>query len=51
MKIGIIGGGSIGLLFAFYLSKQYPVCLYVRTKEQLDVIKSDGLCLERNGEV
>ena len=47
MKIGIIGGGSIGLLFAFYLSEKYPVCLYVRTKEQLELIQSKGLFLRQ----
>ncbi len=48
MKIGIIGGGSIGLLFAFYESEHYPVCLYVRTKEQLELIQSKGLFLKQN---
>src|SRR4051812_34349659 len=48
MKIGIIGGGSIGLLFAFYLSEKYPVCLYVRTKEQLELIQSKGLFLRQH---
>ena len=36
MKIGIIGGGSIGLLFSYYLSEQHSISLYVHTKEQLD---------------
>ena len=48
MKIGIIGGGSIGLLFAFYLSEKYPICLYVRTKEQLGLIQSKGLFLKQS---
>lgn len=48
MKIGIIGGGSIGLLFAFYLSEKYPICLYVRTKEQLGLIQSKGLFLKQH---
>jgi len=48
MKIGIIGGGSIGLLFAFYLSEQHPVCLYVRSKEQMELLRSEGLFLKQN---
>ena len=48
MKIGIIGGGSIGLLYAFYLSEKYPICLYVHTKEQLGLIQSKGLFLKQN---
>ena len=50
MKIGIIGGGSIGLLYAYYLSEQQSVCLYVRSKEQMEQLQSEGLCLERDGE-
>lgn len=51
MKIGIIGGGAIGLLFSFYLSKRHSVCLYVHSKEQLDVLKDEGLSFEKNGEI
>lgn len=50
MKIGIIGGGSIGLLFAFYLSQRQPVCLYVRTNEQKNLLKEEGLHLVRGNE-
>lgn len=50
MKIGIIGGGSIGLLYAYYLSEQQSVCLYVRSKEQMERLQSEGLFLERDGE-
>jgi 2-dehydropantoate 2-reductase len=50
MKIGIIGGGSIGLLYAYYLSEQDSVCLYVRSKEQMERLQSAGLFLEKNGE-
>ncbi|WP_256240310.1 2-dehydropantoate 2-reductase [Bacillus sp. V3B] len=50
MKIGIIGGGSIGLLYAYYLSEQQSVCLYVRSKEQMELLQSEGLFLERDGE-
>ena len=50
MKIGIIGGGSIGLLFAYYISRQHPVCLYVRTNEQKEVIRDKGLIVMRGYE-
>ncbi|PLT27684.1 2-dehydropantoate 2-reductase [Peribacillus deserti] len=45
MKIGIIGGGSIGLLFAAYLSRDYNVTIYTRTERQADVICKQGLQL------
>jgi len=38
MRIGIIGGGAIGLLFACYLSKSNQVTLYCRTNEQVRLI-------------
>ncbi|WP_181444448.1 2-dehydropantoate 2-reductase [Bacillus sp. 03113] len=50
MKIGIIGGGAIGLLYAFNLSFQHEVCLYVRTKQQANIIASEGIFCERNGQ-
>lgn len=49
MKIGIIGGGSIGLLFAFYLSEHYDVTIYTRTWEQSDALHRNGLHLICNG--
>jgi 2-dehydropantoate 2-reductase len=51
MKIGIIGGGSIGLLYTWYLSEHHSVCLYVHSKEQLALLTSEGLHLERGAEV
>lgn len=51
MKIGIIGGGSLGLLFAYYLHIHHSVCLYVRSKEQAEQLQEKGLFLERDGEV
>lgn len=50
MKIGIIGGGSIGLLFAYYLGRKHPVCLYVRTNEQKKLIRDKGLIVVRGDE-
>ncbi|MDP4085718.1 MAG: 2-dehydropantoate 2-reductase [Bacillota bacterium] len=45
MKIGIIGAGSIGLLFASHLSQICPVVIYTRTKEQAKVINENGIVL------
>jgi 2-dehydropantoate 2-reductase len=45
MKIGIIGAGSIGLLFAAYLSKTCHVILYTKTLEQAEAINQNGVVL------
>ena len=46
MKIGIIGGGSIGLLVAYYLSKQKnQITVYVNREEQKQKINESGLYL------
>ena len=34
MKIGIVGAGSIGLLFAAYLSQRFKVTIFPRREEQ-----------------
>lgn len=49
MKIAIIGGGSLGLLFSYYLSEKNDVCIYTRTKEQADLINKNGLHLINGG--
>lgn len=46
MKIGIIGAGSIGLLFASYLSKAFSVTLYTKTSEQAEMINQNGIYLQ-----
>ncbi|WAA10622.1 2-dehydropantoate 2-reductase [Fervidibacillus albus] len=46
MKIGIIGAGSIGLLFAFYLSEHHDVTLYCKRKEQANTIDTEGVKLK-----
>lgn len=46
MNIGIVGGGSIGLLTAVYLSKKHRVTLYVRRMEQKEMIEAKGLVLK-----
>lgn len=50
MKIAIIGGGSLGLLFAHYLNEYHQVCVYVRSKEQKDLLLSQGLVFEKKGQ-
>ncbi len=47
MKIGIIGAGSIGLLFASYLSKEHQVTLYCRTEIQAKTINEKGVVLKQ----
>lgn len=45
MRIGIIGAGSIGLLFSAYLSKTCPVTVYTKTAEQAEAINQYGVVL------
>lgn len=47
MKIGIVGGGSIGLLFAHYLAQVNRVTLYVRNENQLKIVEKEGLFLHK----
>ncbi|RSD28119.1 2-dehydropantoate 2-reductase [Mesobacillus subterraneus] len=47
MKIAIIGGGSLGLLFSYYLSLKNTVTLYTRTQEQSDLINENGIHIVR----
>lgn len=42
MRIGIVGGGAIGLLYAFHLTKAFDVTLYVKRKAQLQLISDNG---------
>lgn len=51
MRIGIIGGGAIGLLFANYLSDNHHVTIFTRTKEQAELLNRDGLNFIVNGKV
>ncbi|MFT4416116.1 2-dehydropantoate 2-reductase [Fredinandcohnia humi] len=48
MKIGIIGGGSIGLLFAGYLARNNEVTIYSRTETQASILRSKGVTIEQN---
>lgn len=45
MKVAIIGGGAIGLLFASYLSRKHEVTIYTRTREQAKMLQEKGLSL------
>ncbi|TYS16382.1 2-dehydropantoate 2-reductase [Rossellomorea vietnamensis] len=45
MRVGIIGGGAIGLLFAAYLGKNNDVTLYVKRLEQAETLNNKGITL------
>lgn len=45
MDIGVIGGGSVGLLLSGYLALQHTVTVYVRRGEQKSAINSGGIQL------
>ncbi|MFD1735713.1 2-dehydropantoate 2-reductase [Bacillus salitolerans] len=48
MNVGIVGGGSIGLLFCAYLYEKCDnLTLYTRTIEQADMIMQNGLIMKR----
>ncbi|MEH7386286.1 2-dehydropantoate 2-reductase [Bacillus sp. JJ1521] len=47
MKIGIIGGGSIGLLFAGYLAEKHDVTIYTRTEHQANEINKKGVTINK----
>ncbi|MEH7222455.1 2-dehydropantoate 2-reductase [Bacillus sp. JJ1566] len=47
MKIGIIGGGSIGLLFAGYLAERHDVTVYTRTEYQANEINQKGVTINK----
>lgn len=52
MRIGIVGPGAIGLLFAFYLKKnKQDVTLFTRTVEQAEKLMQEGIRCIRKGEV
>jgi 2-dehydropantoate 2-reductase len=52
MNIGIIGGGSIGLLFgAFLLEKNHKVTLYTRTESQAFILNNYGISKEHKHDI
>ncbi|XJZ28399.1 2-dehydropantoate 2-reductase [Bacillota bacterium Lsc_1132] len=48
MKIGIIGGGAIGLLFAAYLCEVSDVTVFTKTPQQAEKLNENGLVLVKN---
>jgi 2-dehydropantoate 2-reductase len=50
MRVGIIGAGSIGLLFAAYISRVMEVTIYTRTPEQAAEINNYGIVLKKGTE-
>jgi 2-dehydropantoate 2-reductase len=50
VKIGIVGGGAIGLLVAAYLGKEHKVTVYTRRSPQAKRLQNEGLRLEKKGE-
>ena len=51
MRVGIIGGGAVGLLFAHFLSEKHAVTVYTRTEEQAELINHKGLNFIFTGDV
>ncbi len=52
MKIGIVGPGAIGLLFAFYLKKnKQNVTVFTRTAEQAEKFMQEGIRCNCNGKM
>ncbi|PAE19225.1 2-dehydropantoate 2-reductase [Robertmurraya siralis] len=49
MRVAIIGGGAIGLLFSYYLKQEHSVVLYVRSHSQKMEIEANGITV-RNQE-
>ncbi|RAK23261.1 2-dehydropantoate 2-reductase [Anoxybacillus vitaminiphilus] len=44
MKVGIVGGGAVGLLIAAYLHRMYDITLYTRRQSQAALLNKNGLC-------
>ncbi|WP_099157983.1 2-dehydropantoate 2-reductase [Virgibacillus ndiopensis] len=51
MNIGVIGGGSIGLLVSALLSTEHNVTLYVRRDEQKKALNDHGVLLSNSATV
>lgn len=43
VRIGVIGGGAIGLLICSYLSEQHEVTLYINRQEQAGLIEAENI--------
>ncbi len=46
MKIGIIGGGAVGLLFSGYLGRKFDVTLITKREEQKDLLIEKGVTVK-----
>jgi len=49
-RVGIIGGGAVGLTYAYFLSEAADVVLKTRTKGQADELNKKGFQVTRKGE-
>jgi 2-dehydropantoate 2-reductase len=43
VKVGIVGGGAVGLLMAAYLHRMYDITLYTRRQSQAALLNKNGL--------
>ncbi|MBD3106834.1 2-dehydropantoate 2-reductase [Bacillus sp. AGMB 02131] len=50
MKIGIIGGGAIGLLMGAYLAEEHAVTIVTRSEGQAEDIRHNGIHLVKDGQ-
>jgi len=48
VKIGIIGGGAVGLLFGAYLSSYHETSIFTKTKKQAIALNNLGITLIRD---
>lgn len=48
-KVGIIGGGAVGLTYAAFISEIAEVVVKTRRVEQADLIKAQGISLKMDG--
>lgn len=52
MRTAVIGGGSVGLLFAYYFSKSgHDVTVYTRREEQAQRLRASGISLTNGSKV
>jgi 2-dehydropantoate 2-reductase len=50
VKVGIVGGGAVGLLMAAYLNSMYDVTVYTRRQSQAAILNKSGLRFIKDGE-
>lgn len=51
MKIAIIGAGAMGCLYGSYLASENELTMIDVSKECIDKINEDGICVEENGKL